>query len=350
MPDPAPTRVSVICAWYNRAGFIRDTIDSLLSQDMDAYEVIVVNDGSTNPLVRETLDNYDDPRLRVFHHDNAGFVNTMRFAVEQSRAPLIAVQGAGDVSLPARLRVQAGLLEAHPEFAGTGCGIRNIWVGGENDGKFRDIVHSGNHFDRKSFMRFSNPLSHGEVMFRRDIYEAVGGYRPFFHFAQDRDLWLRMSEHAPFTSTPEVLYERRKFTNDGVAASYKKSLSQMRYSYIARECVAQRATYGSDIVDIFGMQAALFRAPQRDTAHDMAKIALKYLAHDMPKNALFLARMGVRERRTPLTLASLVVARTACHSPAIRPRLAGILQGLNMRDFRAPEAFVLEETDDRTHG
>ena len=138
----AEIKVSVICAWYNRPAFITDTIDSLLAQDHDDFEVIIVNDGSTNPAVRETLENYDDPRLRIFHRDNTGFVKTMRFAIEQSRGKFIAVQGAGDVSYPERLRVQSALLEERPELAGTGCGIRNLWVGGDNDGKFNDLNRS----------------------------------------------------------------------------------------------------------------------------------------------------------------------------------------------------------------
>lgn len=348
MSETAP-KVSVICAWYNRAHYIRDTIDGLLAQDMVDYEILVVNDGSTDPMVRETLDSYTEPRLRVFHRDNAGFVQTMRFAIEQSRGKFIAVQGAGDVSLPARLRAQSSILESNPQFSGTGCGIRNVWVGGENDGKSNDIQRSERVLNSRSFMQFANPLSHGEVMFRKDTYEKVGGYRAFFHFAQDRDLWLRMCEHADFTTVPEVLYERRKFTNDGVAASYNKSLSQMRYSYIARECVAQRKKYGVDIVDTFGAQAALFREPQRDTAHDMAKIALKYLAHKMPKNALFLARMAAQEKRTSLTLGTLAATSLAARSDTALTRLSVILQKRNLQDYRAPEIFVRERTHaDRT--
>lgn len=125
MSETAP-KVSVVCAWYNRAGYIRDTIDALLAQDLDDYEIIVVNDGSTDPVVRETLDSYDDPRLRVFHRDNVGFVKTMRFAIEQSRSTYIAVQGAGDVSLPARLSRQCALLQGDSELVIVGTWFENV--------------------------------------------------------------------------------------------------------------------------------------------------------------------------------------------------------------------------------
>lgn len=96
-------KVSVVCAWYNRVDYISDTIDSLLAQDYPNFDITIVNDGSPDPLVREVLDNYTNPRLRVIHQENTGFTRAIRRAIDESDRTYIAIQGAGDISLPGRL-------------------------------------------------------------------------------------------------------------------------------------------------------------------------------------------------------------------------------------------------------
>ncbi|MBQ2263678.1 MAG: glycosyltransferase, partial [Loktanella sp.] len=74
----------------NRADYIRDTIDSLLVQDYPHFDITVVNDGSPDPRVREILDSYADPRLRVIHQDNTGFIRTAVSIPEGLALPTLA--------------------------------------------------------------------------------------------------------------------------------------------------------------------------------------------------------------------------------------------------------------------
>ena len=83
--------VSVCCAYYNRSEFLRSTINGLLAQDYPNFELVVVNDGSTDPAVRSILDSYQDPRLRVIHQSNTGFVAAIRRAIDESRGQYIAI-------------------------------------------------------------------------------------------------------------------------------------------------------------------------------------------------------------------------------------------------------------------
>src|SRR5690554_1592429 len=98
--DESQPRVTIVCAWYNRSEFLLRTVDSLLSQDFDDYEVVIVNDGSTDPRVRELLDGCSDSRLKVIHQENAGFVRAISRAVNYCKSPFIAIQGSGDISYP----------------------------------------------------------------------------------------------------------------------------------------------------------------------------------------------------------------------------------------------------------
>lgn len=305
-PNSRFPRVSVVCAWYNRADFVRDTVDSLLDQDFDDYEIVLVNDGSTDPRVREILDSYDSPRLRVIHQENTGFVGAIRKAIGNSGGEYIAVMGAGDTSLPARLRKQAEFLDTHPDHIGVACGLREAEV--DNDWKIvrvRDLgLKARPEITHAQVLgRIHSPFTHGEVMYRRSAYEAVGGYRPFFRFTQDLDLWCRMSRYGgKYAVIPDVLYERRLFAADGIATDMRKHATQITLAFMALQCAREWDRQGFDSIDIFGMQAGLFRDRNSHLATYLAKIAIKYLKAGLMDEARFFTDVSLREQRTRMGL------------------------------------------------
>ena len=304
-----PLKVSIVCAWYNRADYIRDTVDSLLAQDCDSFEVIIINDGSSDPRVRETLDSYSDPRLQVVHQENTGFVKAIRRAISLSSSPLIAIQGAGDVSYPRRIRMQAEFLQENNDIAGVGVGVKNINFGGVKDGLSRVINNEAGLFSKADFMKDKNPFTHGEVMFRREVYDVVGGYRSVFKFSQDRDLWLRMVEHKNFARIPEVLYERRSFYSDGVSGDTAKAIVQSKLSYFARQCAMEREEFGFDCVDVFQDKSIIFANKRSGVANTLAKTAIKYYGRGDVSSAKFVSSIALSEKVTPKSVISWCLSR-----------------------------------------
>jgi glycosyltransferase involved in cell wall biosynthesis len=259
MTDPQP-KISVVCAWYNRASHLRATLDSLLAQDYSNFDIILVNDGSTEADVRTILDGYDDPRLRVIHQENAGFCAAIMHAVAASDGEFIAVQGAGDLSLPGRLSAQSNFLQANPAHAVVGCRYINQIKGpmgdlGQRPAKILTLDPTAADITR------GNPFGHGEVMMRRSAYQEVGGYRAFFENAQDKDLWMRISQHHKLKILDGIYYQRGIFIADGIASDLKKTLRQLAYSQMADLCHAERLRGEVDSVARFG-QLALMRAPR----------------------------------------------------------------------------------------
>ncbi|MBZ9937880.1 glycosyltransferase [Mesorhizobium sp. BR1-1-16] len=307
---PAAPKVSVACAWYNRADYIQDTIDSLLAQNFDSFEVVVVNDGSSDVRVAEILDGYDDPRLRVIHQGNQGFTRAIARAVSEARGAFIAVQGSGDLSLPGRLAKQAAHLDAHPDQIGVASFRENVVIGGDRDGQRTIGRPEKSVIDRNTLLdHIGSPLNHGEVMFRRDVYQVAGGYRPVFHLAQDMDLWLRMTRFGVFGVVEEVLYQRRVF-DDGVKGRVDKTLAQTKYSQMAKSCAREFDRNGADIVDLFGLEAPLFRGADALAAKATAKAALKYLRNGLPDEARVLAALAWRERPGPLPALAMLLSAT----------------------------------------
>ena len=273
-PDPASSvsdtlpLVSVVCAWYNRADYLCITLDSLLAQTCPSFEIVLVNDGSTDPRVREILDGYNDPRLTVIHQDNAGFPHSIRRAIKASQGQYIAIQGAGDISFPSRLERQARFLSENPDFVLVGCKINNFRVE-------KDAPPPASPVDNADFdgtgqgagtllseatakqITWRNPFSHGEVMMRRSAYDAVGGYRVFFTNAQDVDLWLRMLSQGRQGVLKDWLYQRNAFIADGIATNLRKLMVQLSFSLMAAQCHDERAAGRPDSVERYGTAAML---------------------------------------------------------------------------------------------
>jgi glycosyltransferase involved in cell wall biosynthesis len=285
MTDTSP-KVSVVCAWYNRADYIHETINSLLTQDYPNFDITVINDGSPDPRVREIFDTYDEPRLRVIHQGNTGFTRAIRRAIDESEGKYIAVQGAGDVSLPRRLSKQVELFESHESIVIAGCWLYEERI--DENGTLLDHVirkHALNKVSKTEF-RKANPLSHGETMYMRSCYTKTGGYRDEFRKAQDVDLWLRMLDFGEIFIKQEVLYTRRNFLLDGTSSNGKSTAIAQRYSDLALECDQQRCSGKIDIVNKFGNECMIFSKRSRKFTRFMTASAAKSILNGERERAL----------------------------------------------------------------
>lgn len=227
----SPPLVTVITGFYNRGPLLARSLDSLLNQSLRDLQIVVFDDGSTDDTAAR-LDAYRDPRLlKINHNPNIGFVAGMIDAISRTQSKYIAVHGSGDVSLPTRLEKQAALLEARPEIGLVGCYYTNI-VEEHNLRRPRRPQAEGMTLER---LLKGNVFSHGEVMYRREVYEKAGGYAPEFKFNQDYDLWLRMIRHTNFATVPEFLYDRYVQFNDGVSYKPDKFIIQKRLNLMAKK-------------------------------------------------------------------------------------------------------------------
>ncbi|CAD5280388.1 Glycosyl transferase 2 family protein [Alteromonas sp. 38] len=301
--------VSICVAYYNRSEYVKECVQSLLDQDFNSFEVIVVNDGSTDPLTGTFLDEFDDARLRVIHQKNAGFVGAIRAAIDASKGAYIAIQGAGDVSLPSRIKKQVEVLENKPQVGIVSCLFENVVFGGKNDGARKKRGYNNSHISADDFLAGSNPLGHGEVMFRRSLYDKVGGYRPYFKFSQDLDLWLLMIDHCEVEIIQEYLYERRMFMKDGVSTDGAKQFLQKYLAEFARQCYRDRKLYGKDLIDLYGVHAGLFRYPNKNITGLIASKCTDSLLNENGRNLDFYLRFVKGEPLTWKLAVVLILAK-----------------------------------------
>lgn len=207
-------KVSVVCAWYNRAEFITESINSLLDQDYKNFEIIIVNDGSTDEKVKHSLSSFSSEKIKVIHQDNQGFTKAIKNAIVNSDGDFIAIHGAGDISNPQRLSKLIETITLNDEVVAVGSGtIQYPAAYPFRKRFFKPEVRTD--FDR---LQRNMPFVHGSVMYRRTAYEAVNGYDPRFKYCSDWDLFFRLIEVGKIVSIDEFLYEQRIFS-DGFSFS-----------------------------------------------------------------------------------------------------------------------------------
>lgn len=273
------TAVSVISIFHNRVHGVPATAESLIAQDHEDLEIVLVDDGSTDGTLA-ALRRYEGPRVRIETHENRGFVHALKRAVESTTSPYVALLGAGDACRPARLSRQAAVLDDKPEVGAVGCGTENLdaRTGGLISHKITQVERPASRM-----LLTRNPFHHGEIMFRRSLYDAVGGYREFFTFAQDRDLICRFSQHADLQVIEDVLYTRYARTAGSVSASPEKLLLQRRLSDFAVYCHEERLAGRPDPLDQYGPAAALLRPPSPRLARELRAMGLGALKrHNLP--------------------------------------------------------------------
>jgi glycosyltransferase involved in cell wall biosynthesis len=301
--------ISVVMGVYNGADLLQETMDSVRAQSDADFEFIIVNDGSTDPGVRAMLADLvaQEPRARVLHKAHEGLTRALMAGCGGARGAYVARIDAGDVMLPGRLASQRACLEADPDIVFVSCWTE--YCGPEWESLYRlESVTDAKGVDMCPRARDTyphvGPLHHGSVMFRRGVYEGVGGYRPEFYYGQDWDLWYRLAERGRFAIVPECLYRVRLFPT-GISG-----MNRLRQERIGRQALAahwcRRA--GEPEEDVLAKAALIrpgetgrgARASRGEGAHHIAELLRK--RRDRRCQRYF--RQALREN--PLRLNSLV--------------------------------------------
>jgi glycosyltransferase involved in cell wall biosynthesis len=210
--------VSILLPVYNGAAYLRKSLHSVLRQTHQDFELIIIDDGSSDESAR-IIQSVNDHRIRFYRQDNRGLAATLNRAIELSGGEYLARQDQDDVSLPSRLEKQLSYLVSHPE-----CGLVGTWAeivsGTEKTG--RAHRHAAENYSLKFDLLFDNPFVHSSVMLRKSAVKAVGMYStdPSRQPPEDYELWSRISRKWEVANIPEVLHIYREIptsmSRDGV--------------------------------------------------------------------------------------------------------------------------------------
>ena len=195
-------RVSVIIPAYNRCAMLAEAIDSVLAQNYQDFELIVVDDGSTDR-TPALLKSYRD-HLTVIHQNNQGVSSARNVGIAATSGGLIAFLDSDDLWMPQKLSVQVDFFRANPEAVI--CQTEEIWIRNGirvNPGKRHQKV-AGMIFEPSLELCLVSPSA---VMIRRRLFETIGRFDESLPACEDYDLWLRISCQHPvhLIDTPLIL-------------------------------------------------------------------------------------------------------------------------------------------------
>lgn len=198
--------VSVILPVYNGATYLKESIDSVLSQTYRDFELIVINDGSKDNSF-DIINSYDDSRIIVINRQqNRGLVYSLNEGIDVARGEYIARQDADDISVPERFEKEVAFLDKNPAAGMVGSSYIKI------DENSSDIVLKRvpeTVREISDVLMKTNCFCHGSVVFRKECFEQAGGYRDTAGPTEDYDLWLRFSEITTLANIGEPLYKWR---------------------------------------------------------------------------------------------------------------------------------------------
>lgn len=183
--------------------YLEQSLRSILGQTLPDFEFVIRDDGSVDGST-EVLRDWAarDKRIRLFVGDRPlGPAASSNWVVAKARAPFVARMDADDISHPDRLRRQLAVLEAEPDAVLVGT----LWEGIDARGR---LIRPRDRWRLSRSSPFA-PFPHGSIMFRREAFERIGGYRVECNFWEDADLYTRLSPLGRLLVLPDALYLHR---------------------------------------------------------------------------------------------------------------------------------------------
>ena len=209
MPD-----ISVLLPCYNTSSTLEEALSSLAAQSYSDFEVICVNDGSTDD-TGDILEKWGqrDPRFKIFHILHGGVVIATNQCLKKCQGEIIVRMDADDRSHPDRIRQQRDYLLDHPQVDVVACLVKGFPENQVGEGfqlYYQWLNSLVTHEDITREIFVESPLANPSTAFRKTVIEEVGGYQDH-GWPEDYDLWLRLYlAGARFTKVPEVLLEWRE--------------------------------------------------------------------------------------------------------------------------------------------
>lgn len=261
---PPIPRVTVLMAVYNDEAHLSEAVTSILTQDFNDFELLIIDDASTDGssaiLRKLTL---HDPRIKVIRNDvNNGLGQALALGVKEARGDYVIRMDADDLAVPGRLRRQVEYLDQHPQIDILGGGAVEIdYAGTVGPRRVMPLEH-----DRIVGSIWACPLIHPTVAFRRRRVLAAGNYNPALRRRQDYELWFRcVREGLRFANLAEPLVYYRFDRTSYRKQPFKLAVQQARIGW--RGCRMLRRPFWQRLAVTVPVWRALLPGPAQHLAY-----------------------------------------------------------------------------------
>jgi glycosyltransferase involved in cell wall biosynthesis len=212
--------ISVVMPVHNARPFLGESIRSILEQTFSDFEFVILDDASADGSV-ELLREWSFRDKRIHLHESKkrlGLSGSSNAVVAKARASIVARMDADDIAHPDRLRRQWNIMEGRPDVAVIGALCNGI------DASGREVRPR----DRWRLVRRSVyvPFPHGSAMFRREVFDQVGGYDETVNSGEDQDLFSRMAGRGRVLTLPDVLYSYRYHSSNATLFNGTRAIAE----------------------------------------------------------------------------------------------------------------------------
>jgi glycosyltransferase involved in cell wall biosynthesis len=210
-------RVTVLMPVFNGEKYLSQAIDSILQQSYTDFEFVIINDGSTDQ-TQQILETYKDPRIRLFHQNNLGLAKSLNMGIRLSRGEYIVRMDCDDISNKNRLSIQVDHMDANPNTVVCGSWIDFI----DESNTHQTWCCPTEYHNIRCHLLFSNCIPHPSVIMKKNILiDNNLFYNEHLNFAQDYELWVRISRRFVVENIPEILLKYR--THENMISVLRKS-------------------------------------------------------------------------------------------------------------------------------
>ena len=231
--------VSIIMTVLNGEKFISKSIESILSQTFKDWELIIVNDYSTDSTL-EIIENYKSQKIKLINNKkNMGTAISRNIAISQADGNYITIVDSDDIVLPKKFEMQKEYLDKYKNIGLVGCNYDYINENDEikkpNNDTFSQLSFASSPEYIKWGLLWNNVICHSSVMFRKSLFEKIGGYKDKFPFSCDYYLWTDFNRITKIYQFPQKLLYYRIHDN---MMSKTETLDKRKYQKLIVSQVA----------------------------------------------------------------------------------------------------------------
>jgi glycosyltransferase involved in cell wall biosynthesis len=269
---------------YNGGPFLAKAIESILNQTFTDFELLLINDGSTDSS-ESIIQSFNDTRIRyVSHAQNKGLVFTLNEGIDLASGEFIARMDGDDISLPSRLEKELNYFDSHPNVCLVSTHFMRIDQHGKEIGYSTWDLSTITYEQMAAAMAIDNCIAHPTVMGRKTVFQKYR-YKPSQKQAEDWDLWMRMfSAKEQIAKLPEVLLLYRVHTGSIMGKQNAQSVYLKKFLIQSRYCLDKLRTIQLNAFDRSILKGAVANGFKHlfYTIHPMALSSLRQILTTNP--------------------------------------------------------------------